>query len=510
MEFDVGATFAGYRIERTLGSGGMGTVYLAEHPRLPRRDALKVLSAQHGDDPGFRANFLREAEVAARLRHPNLVAVHDRGEDAGRLWIAMQYVPGGDLSGLIRPGHIAGDDLDRVVHILGEAAQGLGELHRAGLLHRDVKPANILISEAAGRTDRVLVTDFGIARRVEDWTTVNGGGFSGTLAYAAPEQLEGGRIDHRVDVYALGCTLFQMLTGSVPFPRETIGGLIYAHLHEDAPPPSRLNPAVPPTFDAVVARAMAKDPADRYGSCGELAVAVRAARAGIEETVRVPRVSRNPEADKGIRPPRRRPGRRTMIAATLVTALVAGAGAMAAARSDDHSVAGPVTATPIPPRTGTVEPAEWGAYAYIAQAFPDLLPPAPDSTGYQAVSGCWPEDEHGVELNFTVALPVEVVSCDGDVDPVRLVQLTCNTDRAPITPDASPIAAQGSERWSRKSGSGTLFWGYAAAAASFEGAQAWLELYFEGKDRDFCRMKVFGYTSSGAELRARWWPDAPL
>lgn len=145
MDVVDGAVFAGYRIERRLGAGGMGTVFLVQHPRLPRRDALKILADSHLDDPEFRARFLREAEIAAWLQHPNLVAVRDRGEQDGRLWITMQYVDGVDVAELIRRGQ-AGLDPARAVRIVTEAARGLDEIHRAGLLHRDVKPANILVA----------------------------------------------------------------------------------------------------------------------------------------------------------------------------------------------------------------------------------------------------------------------------------------------------------------------------------------------------------------------------
>ncbi|WP_369636098.1 serine/threonine-protein kinase [Nocardia sp. JMUB6875] len=511
----VGTEFAGYLVERKLGAGGMGAVYLARHPRLPRRDALKVLSGQHTDAAGFRASFLREAEVAARLRHPNLVAVRDRGESEGRLWIAMQYVEGGDLAEVIRLGRLRGN-VERAVHILGEAAQGLDELHRAGLLHRDVKPANILIAEEDGRADQVLVTDFGIARRVEDWTTLNAGGFTGTLAYAAPEQLETSRIDHRADVYALGCTLFQMLTGSVPFPRDSVGALMYAHLHEPPPSPSSVNAAVPTSFDAVVAKAMAKSPEDRYDSCGDLATAARAALAGVAPTVParaagLPRVSRFGK--------RRRIG---FLAALAVVAIAAGTAVGVVTNGHDQRADGPTAGTkvPTPPVTGTIEPAEWGKFAYIAEAFPDLLPATPNGAGYQALTGCMPmsEESHYDVLSFDAEVPVATLYCVGDNDPVYGMFVVCNADRSPISPDFSAVRSEGSERWSRKSGSGTVHWGFGTPTAGAPSGDSvisdrplgTLDLYFDDAARNFCRIQLYGNTSSGAELRARWWPDAPL
>ncbi|WP_169815476.1 serine/threonine-protein kinase, partial [Nocardia yamanashiensis] len=273
MAVAVGADFSGYRLERLLGSGGMGTVYLARHPRLPRRDALKILAEEHTADPAFRARFLREAENAARVRHPNVVAIRDRGEHAGRLWLTMQYVEGPDLAEIIRraPGMLP---IERVLRILTEAAHGLDAIHRAGLLHRDVKPANILVEERSGLGDRVLVTDFGIARPAGE-TATHTEGFAATLAYAAPERIRGESGDHRADVYALGCVLYEMLTGFLPFPRDTPAAVVFAHLNDPPPKPSTFG--APPGFDDVIATALAKDPADRFASGGALATAARTA-----------------------------------------------------------------------------------------------------------------------------------------------------------------------------------------------------------------------------------------
>ncbi|WP_405495958.1 serine/threonine-protein kinase [Nocardia sp. NBC_00511] len=500
MDIADGSAFAGYRVERTLGSGGMGTVYLARHPRLPRSDALKVLSAERSSGERFRTAFLYEAEVAARLRHPNLVAVHDRGEYDGRLWIAMQYVPGTDLSGLLRRGGAL--EPARAVHILTEVARGLDELHRAGLLHRDVKPGNILIAEEPGRLDRVLVTDFGIARRADESAAAEGG-FTGTLAYAAPEQLDDGAIDRRADVYALGCTLFQMLTGSLPFPRETPGSLIYAHLQEEPPRPSAVNPTVPAAFDAIVLRALAKRPDDRYAECGELAAAAQAA-------LRDPVVSA-PVAAK-------RFGRRRIAVAAV--AFVTVAAALVAGALTWGGRSGGSSATPNRPITGTVEPAEWGAYAYVAEAFPDLLPATPFGGGYQELTGCFASDftdksGRAVPIGTSVAVPD--VYCIGDADPVFSLILVCNADRKPMTPDFSVAKVEGDEKWSRPSGSGHLYWGTGALTLSGGGSLAIddralgvLDLYFDDPGRSFCRIEVYGNTQTGAELRAKWWPDAPL
>lgn len=268
-----GDMFAGYRIVRALGSGGMGAVYLAEHPRLPRRDAIKVLDPGHGADPEFRARFEREAEIAARLEHPNVVAVYDRGEEGELLWIAMRFVDGVDASELVRRGR-AELPPARAVRIVAAAARGLDAAHRRGLLHRDVKPANIMVSRADDGSDSVRIADFGIARPIGAATTTNS--VLASFAYAAPEQFTGAPLDHRADVYALGCTLYELLTGSVPFVAPSPAAAMRAHLYERPPMPSD-TAAELAVFDPVIARALAKVPRQRYGSCAELAQAALAA-----------------------------------------------------------------------------------------------------------------------------------------------------------------------------------------------------------------------------------------
>lgn len=270
----VGQEFAGYRIERLLGEGGMGQVYLAHDRDLPRMVALKLLSPVIGDDAEVRARFLREADTAARLAHPNIVAVYARGQEQDRLWMAIQYVEGTDVATVLREGPIRPAD---AVRITEETAKALDHAHRFGVLHRDVKPANILLEWGPQR--QVYLTDFGIAKALDraDGLTRTGELYA-SFHYAAPEQFElRADIDHRADVYALGCTLYYMLTGELPYPGASTGQLIAAHLNAPVPRPSEHNPAVPPAFDDVIARAMAKNRDERYGSCGELAAAARRA-----------------------------------------------------------------------------------------------------------------------------------------------------------------------------------------------------------------------------------------
>lgn len=279
MAFSPGQVFAGYTIESVLGTGGMGSVYLAKHPRLPRKDALKLLSSALSTDESFRIRFEREADLAARLIHRNIVAVYDRGSSDGQLWIAMQHVAGSDAAHAARAKDGAMTP-ERVVHIVGEVGAGLDFAHRNGLLHRDVKPANILLAPPDDPDDpeTVLLTDFGIAKPIDEVQHLTGtGNMLATLAYASPEQIEAKHIDRRVDIYALGCVLYELLTGSVPFPEESPFATMSAHLKKDPPKPSEVVPGLPIGFDAVVAKAMAKNRDDRYNTCRELTTAAKAA-----------------------------------------------------------------------------------------------------------------------------------------------------------------------------------------------------------------------------------------
>ncbi|GAB0104478.1 hypothetical protein JMUB6875_34520 [Nocardia sp. JMUB6875] len=271
-----GQVFAGYTVERLLGVGGMGEVYLARDKDLPRPVALKLLAAGKADDPEVRARFLREADTAARLSHPNIVAVYARGNDEHRLWMAMQYVEGTDVSAVLRDGPVRPD---HAVRIIGETARALDFAHRAGVLHRDVKPANILL--AWGPDQRVYLADFGIAKAIDHTSALTRTGeMYASFQYAAPEQFElRTDTDHRADVYALGCTLFHMLTGELPYPGESTAQLVAAHLGASIPRPSQVNPGVPAAFDHVIERALAKNRDQRYGSCGELAAAAAQALA---------------------------------------------------------------------------------------------------------------------------------------------------------------------------------------------------------------------------------------
>ncbi|WP_216892684.1 serine/threonine-protein kinase [Nocardia alni] len=270
MAMSPGTIVGGYRIERVLGAGGMGTVYLGKHPSLPRMDAIKVLGSELSNNAEYRARFEREANLAAGLDHPNIVSVYNRGEEDGQLWIAMQYVQGTDASAELGRDPRAMTP-PRALRICTEVGRGLDYAHRRGLLHRDVKPANFLLSAKDGEDDeRVLLTDFGVAKSTEDpGELTQTGSFVATIAYASPEQLQGMPVDHHADIYSLGCSLYKLLTGQNPYPATQPAMVMMGHLYEPPPQPSATNAALPPAIDQIFARVLAKNPADRYHSCRE-------------------------------------------------------------------------------------------------------------------------------------------------------------------------------------------------------------------------------------------------
>jgi serine/threonine protein kinase, bacterial len=268
MPVSVGEAFAGFTILRVLGAGGMGTVYLAAHPRLPRQDALKVLPAQWTADPQYRERFLREADLTASLSHPNILGVHDRGEYDGQLWISMDYVGGTDASRLVREHHPHGLPAGQAVEIITAVASALDYAHQQGLLHRDVKPANILLDPKARR---IFLADFGIARLIDDPAGLTATNMAvGTMAYAAPEQLRGESLDGRTDQYALACTAFDLLTGAPPYVDSNPAVVITKHVAAPIPSLGQRRPNLA-ALDSVLTRSMAKAPADRYASCGDFA-----------------------------------------------------------------------------------------------------------------------------------------------------------------------------------------------------------------------------------------------
>ena len=311
MPLNNGEVFAGYVIERLLGTGGMGEVYLAQHPRLPRHDALKILSLAATADEEFRARFAREAELAATLWHPHIVGVLDRGEFNGRLWISMEYVDGTDAGRLVQERYPRGMPEEDVWEIVTAVADALDFGHERRLLHRDVKPENVLVTAADGRRRRVLLTDFGIARKIDDVSNLTEANVAvGTISYVAPEQLLGKSLDGRADQYALAATTFYLLTGAPPFQDSNRAVVVSHHL---TTPPPRISERRPDLahLDNVLARALAKNPSERYPNCVDFARAL--AKQGHRSDVAAPhRQSGSQTSGSGERPSTQRLERRVL------------------------------------------------------------------------------------------------------------------------------------------------------------------------------------------------------
>lgn len=352
-ELGVGSRIGGYRLEAVAGRGGMGTVYRATQLALGRTVALKVIATQFAADPAFRERFRRESQLAASLDHPNIVTIYEAGEDAGRLFVSMRLVDGLNLRQIVdAEGPLPAG---RAVAVVAQVAAALDAAHVAGLVHRDVKPANILTERRAG-TEHAYLSDFGLVKRVGADPELTGtAGWVGSVDYVAPEQVYGGPVDARTDIYALGVVLYVAVTGLVPFPRADIASKLYATVNEGVPAIRLTRPDVPAELDSVVARATAKDPAARFASAGELAGAARRALSttspsraesdtgpeGVSATAPLP-------APASLRSKKAARGRQWIWAGAAVAALVAivAVGLVAAAPSGHH-------ARPIANLTGT-------------------------------------------------------------------------------------------------------------------------------------------------------------
>lgn len=283
----VGTDVAGYTVESVLGSGAMGVVYVARQRSPERRVALKLITPAFANDEVFRRRFLREATAAAAIEHPHILPVYAAGESNGTLFMAMRLIDGRDLREILRGS--AELPLERVERIVGQVGEALDAAHARGLVHRDVKPGNVLVTEQPGaaEADFCYLMDFGVST----WTASSAatitatGQMVGTANYMAPEQIESGRVDGRTDLYSLGCVLYECLSGSAPFSGRSAPAILYGHLHEQAPPPSSLRPGLPPGVDEVVGRALRKAPEERYLSCRELTQDLRAALTGSAPTL---------------------------------------------------------------------------------------------------------------------------------------------------------------------------------------------------------------------------------
>jgi serine/threonine protein kinase len=567
-----GYVFAGYLIERQLGVGGMGAVYAARHPRLPRRVALKVLGEHLGSDPEFRARFEREAELAARVDHPNVVSVYDRGVEGVQLWIAMQYVDGVDVHQLIKRGQSVLTP-GRAVFILAEAAKGLDSAHRRGLLHRDVKPANILVAEDSDEGDHVLVTDFGIARALDQTSALtNAGSIAATLPFASPEQIAGRELDHRSDIYSLACTLYVMLTGSVPFPRDSQIAVMHAHLADPPPRVTLGNPSLPTEMDDVIARAMAKEPEHRYRSCRELASAAQAAlsrsggeagpgRAAILDwdsssythpnapnipvtqpnsffqseraatvlgagasadlantvvpdygvpTLQPGSQSSSPAASSHA--PRRPRSKRAIIVGAAVLAVVIGvvvAGRLALGGGQSQHTPVAATSSATPAEPTAAHTGPWQAYDFVAKTLPGLMPDTPSGVSYQGGT-C-----QAINARFD---PIDQLETG-----VPVARIICRPKGAQSSYIANYIVICSSDRTPQ-----TLAgvadgltavrneqWSRGGGSGQIiygdhEGAGA-LALSFDSPSRNFCSVVANGNNgTSGQDVYDHWFRDAPL
>ncbi|OBK24328.1 protein kinase [Mycobacterium asiaticum] len=391
-ELTVGEVFAGYKIVRFLGAGGMGEVYLAEHPRLPRREALKILGGIQGGnvsaDDAYRQRFIREADLAATLWHPNIVRVNDRGEFNGQLWISMDFVDGTDAASLLRdhyPGGMPADQVSAIVTAIAGALDYAHQQHK--LMHRDVSPANILLSESGDGEQRILLGDFGIARTIGDSGGLTATNMTiGTFPYAAPEQLTDDPIDGRADQYALAATVYHLLTGSPLFPHENPAVVISRHL--SAPPPTlaQTHPMLR-VFDPVLATALAKDPGERYPTCGEFAhaftQAAQARRHPTASALTMPRpmaVRSHEHTAAPVDKARQRSRRRMFASVSAVVALTAVGASGYPIGDPAPPVAAPALGAP-----ALAEPQPAAQYAPPQAPVPQPVVPAPNNAPPAAV-----------------------------------------------------------------------------------------------------------------------------
>jgi serine/threonine-protein kinase len=305
----LGTDFGPYRVEAVIGRGGMGVVYRAEQVRLGRKVALKVLAPDYADDEAFRARFLRESKMAAAIDHPNIIPIYEAGEVEGAYFLAMRYVDGTDLETRLRTGPLTPD---ASVRLLGQVAGALDAAHAAGLVHRDVKPANLLIASGQGqdRDDHLYLTDFGLTKqRGSETGLTRTGSFLGTLEYIAPEQIEGKPLDGRADQYALAAIAVACLSGQPPFPRDSDVAILNAHLRDAPPSLHERRTELPVAADRVIARGLAKKPDERYPDCRAFVTALRDAL-GVTAT------------QQRARPPRSVGRRRPLLAAAAVAVAV--------------------------------------------------------------------------------------------------------------------------------------------------------------------------------------------
>jgi serine/threonine-protein kinase len=294
---DVGKQVGGYAVTGRIGEGGMGAVYLAED-EAGKKYALKVLLTAQGENEEFKRRFERESRYASSLNHPNIVRVHEFGEQNGQAYMIMEYVEGRDLASEIAAGQVSPE---RTIEILEQIASALDAVHETGLYHRDVKPANVLVAqdEETGEL-RCRLTDFGLSKQPSQDSSplTSAGFFVGTCQYVAPEQILAKNLDHRVDVYSLGCLLYECLAGEAPFKRPREEQVLYAHIQDPPPKLTEVRQDLPAAIDDVIAKSLAKDPDERYSSCGELVEAAREALLPGSAAKEGPQMEEAPETEE--------------------------------------------------------------------------------------------------------------------------------------------------------------------------------------------------------------------
>jgi serine/threonine protein kinase len=359
----VGDEFAGYRLLGVVGRGGMSVVYRAENPRLGSTVALKVLAPEIATNDLFRTRFLQESRIAASLSHPNVIPIYDMGSHVDLLFIAMRYVDGHDMRDLLRAKRPLPPS--EALYLVGQSGRALDYAHRHSLVHRDVKPANLLVEDGVDDEDpdHVFLADFGITKHALSRTGLTPTGqFMGTLDYVAPEQIQGKEVGRSADIYSLGCVLYEGLTGQVPFVKEIDAAVLWAHVEESAPPPSSINAALPARVDSVLERALAKNPGDRYATCHDMVADARVCFAhDVQSTAlsrpapspRRPPVEQaavpatRPDADQGERPGESLGGPGVAAVAPPPSAAAA-SGASSGQRTPADVLAGPIPSPSLP------------------------------------------------------------------------------------------------------------------------------------------------------------------
>ena len=408
----VGTDVAGYSVESVLGSGAMGVVYIARQRSPARKVALKLITPAFASDEGFRRRFLREATAAAAIEHPHILPVYAAGESNGILFMAMRLIDGRDLREILR--RSAELPVERVERIVGQVGGALDAAHARGLVHRDVKPGNVLVAEQpdAEDADFCYLMDFGVST----WTGSSAATITatdqvvGTANYMAPEQIEGGSVDGRTDQYSLGCVLYECLTGRAPFSGRSPAATMYGHLHEDAPAPSSIRPGLPPSVDAVIDRALRKAPEQRYPSCRELTHDLRAALAGSNETLVTAALAAPPETASTSRSSRRATW---AIAAAVATVVVLSATVLTFLSFSDRGPA-PSASPPGPPALLIRE----GVQVIASETAPSSTDAAGNRVTYVPanvidgdVQTAWraPGNGHGVSITLIFDNPINLV-----------------------------------------------------------------------------------------------------